>query len=261
MLAAKEKLRCARSTGQRALGTHGSPYVQPRRLQCQLRDTDSHLVQPRCSWGTRVGTALPLHGILGRLVFHWPYKNPCADTSPTGNIWCTEGTDPAARGQEEAPSLTQPCASLFELKIKSPVSHRGLRDTEFKRTECFWSHQLSDFPRDLSLLFYGAARNLAEQSRREGYPAAPREGGHGEVHLSRLWDTHTDSASQGQLLGVRGGLLGLVQERGEAESKREQFSGEVLIGRGREIVSPQGMGLKPGEPGRFRGGTRVCPTH
>lgn len=84
------------------LGMHALPrdtYVQPHRLQFQLRDTDSHLGQPqptlpRCSWGTGVGTALCLRGILRRSGFRWPYKKPCAGTSLTGNIW---GQDPAVR--------------------------------------------------------------------------------------------------------------------------------------------------------------------
>lgn len=169
----KEKRHRGRSTEQTAFGNFALPsdtYVQPRRLQRQLRDIDSHLGQPQpappgCSWGTRVGTALSLRGILGRLGFHWPNKNPCAGTAPTGNIWCMEGTGSSCTRTGGSPQLDTAVCQFIWIKNQSPVSHRGLGNTRCKRTECFLSRQLSDFPRDLSLLCSGVARILAEQSR------------------------------------------------------------------------------------------------
>lgn len=120
---------------------------------------------PGCSWGTRVGTALSLRGILGRLGFHWPNKNPCAGTAPTGNIWCMEGTGSSCTRTGGSPQLDTAVCQFIWIKNQSPVSHRGLGNTRCKRTECFLSRQLSDFPRDLSLLCSGVARILAEQSR------------------------------------------------------------------------------------------------
>lgn len=60
--------------------------------------------------------------------------------------------------------------------------------------------------------------------------------------------------------GCWGDGAGLLEERGEAETERAVFRGGSYCG-GREIVSPQGTGVQPGEPGRFRGGTQVRPTH
>lgn len=141
-------------------------YLQPHKLQCQLRDTWGSLSPPpRCSWGTRVGTALSLCGILGRLGFHWPNKNPCAGMTPTGNIWCMEGTGSSCTRTGGSPQLDTAVCQFIWIKNETPVSHWGLRNTQCKRTECFLSRQLSVFPQDLFLLFSGVARILAEQSR------------------------------------------------------------------------------------------------
>lgn len=92
---------------------------------------------------------------------------------------------------------------LFGLKI-SPVKSQDLRDTRFRRTEWFLSHQLSDFFRDL---FSGVTTNVVEQSR-EGCPTPPYEG---DTAGPASWLTALGHAQrlQGGLLEVQDWTAGL----------------------------------------------------